>query len=361
MSYVVEDISITENMATNSKTVFKNPTINDVAREAGVSKKTVSRVLNNSQEVREATREKVAAVISRLNYAPDPQARSLASKRSFLLGLVYDNPNALYISDIQLGVLRACLATGYELIMHPGDFNNENLMDEISQFVSRTRIAGLILLSPISQMDVLAQRLKDDDIPYVRISPKMIDSEAKVVVSNDRHGAELMTEYLVSIGHREIGFVTGPEGNLSAQQKYEGFRHVMRQHKLPVHEHLVEEGENTFESGVLAGERLLGRTNRPSVIFASNDAMALGVLKSASMLGFGVPEQLSVAGYDDSALATATWPDLTTVCQPVEQMGELAARKLLLQLPNHNETAGSNISIEIKPELVVRNSTRKIR
>jgi len=345
-------------MANNSMAAIKNPTINDVARVAGVSKKTVSRVLNNSKEVTEKTREKVTAVITQLNYAPDPQARSLASKRSFLLGLVYDNPNALYISDIQIGVLRACLATGYELIMHPGDFDNESLMDEISKFVSRTRIAGLILLSPISQIGELAGRLKEDNIPYVRISPKKIDSEERVVVSNDLQGAELMTEYLVSIGHTDIGFVSGPEANLSAQQKYEGFCNVMRQHKLPVQKSLVEEGENTIDSGVLAGERLLGKKNRPSVIFASNDAMALGVMKSATMLGISVPDQLSVAGYDDSALATVTWPDLTTIRQPIEQMGELAARKLLKQLAIG--AAGSDVPIESEPKLIIRNSTRSL-
>lgn len=345
-------------MEANPKTRSKKPTINDVARISGLSKKTVSRVLNNSPQVAEATRRKVDAVIQQLNYAPDPQARSLASKRSFLLGLIYDNPNALYISDIQAGVLRACRRTGYELIMHPGAFDNRNLINEIEEFVSRAGIGGLILLSPVSQRDRLARRLKADDIPYVRISPKKIDSEARIVVSNDKRGAEVMTEYLLSIGHRKIGFVSGPASNLSAQQKKKGFEGVMKQHNLPVQGELVAAGENTFESGVQAGEQLLTRKDRPTAIFASNDAMALGVLKSASMMGISVPQQLSVAGYDDSALATVTWPDLTTVHQPVEQMGELAARKLLGQLSN--EGGQLDIPDTIEPEIVVRHSTRPL-
>ena len=345
-------------MDAKSKSRLKKPTINDVARLSGLSKKTVSRVLNDSPQVAEATRRKVDAVIKQLNYAPDPQARSLASKRSFLLGLIYDNPNALYISDIQAGVLRACRRTGYELIMHPGGFDNRNLIDEIEAFVSRARIGGLILLSPVSQRDRLAQRLKSDNIPYVRISPKKIDAEARIVVSNDKRGAELMTEDLLSLGHRKIGFVTGPTSNLSAQQKDEGFRRIMQQHGLPLQKGMVAEGENTFESGVRAGKLLLGRKNRPTAIFASNDAMALGVLKSARMMGISVPEHLSVAGYDDSALATVTWPDLTTVHQPVEQMGELAARKLLAQLNNNG--ARSDMQETIEPELVVRHSTRPL-
>jgi LacI family transcriptional regulator len=352
-----ERVSMIDDMADTSASTSKKPTINDVARISGLSKKTVSRVLNNSPQVAEQTRQKVAAVIRQLNFAPDPQARSLASKRSFLLGLVYDNPNALYISDIQRGILRACQGTGYELIMHPGEFGNRQLIDEIEGFVSRARIGGLILLSPISQRNLLAQRLKKDGIPYVRISPGKIDSQARIVVSNDRRGAELMTEYLVSIGHRTIGFITGPASNLSAREKLDGFRNIMKTHRLPIRKSLVVEGENTFESGVLAGKRLLDRKSRPSAVFASNDAMALGVLKSATILGIRVPEDLSVAGFDDSALATVTWPDLTTVRQPVEQMGEMAARKLLAQL--NNGGAATELPSATEPELVVRHSTMK--
>ena len=342
-------------MASRSSDNRKKATINDVAQLAGVSKKTASRVLNNSPQVTEATRKKVLAVMEQLNYSPDPQARGLAFKRSFLLGLVYDNPNALYISDIQKGILRACRGTGYELIMHPGDFGDARLMDEVTAFAARARIDGLILLSPISQVSTLANRLKKAEIPYVRISPKKIDTKARVVISNDKRGAEKMTEYLISLGHRRIGFVAGPASNLSAQQKFEGFSETMAKHKLTARKTLIEEGEHTFESGVEAGNVLLGRAQRPTAIFASNDAMASGVLRSAALLGIQVPDELSVAGYDDNALASVVWPDLTTIRQPVEQMGELAASKLLAQL----STGKSSIAdqAEILPELVVRHST----
>jgi LacI family transcriptional regulator len=260
---------------TSSKANSRKPTINDVARLAGVAKVTVSRVLNDSPLVTDATRRKVTAAMEQLNYAPDPQARGLASKRSFLLGLVYDNPNALYVSDIQKGILRICRQAGYELIMHPSDMASSKLNSEVSQFVSRARIDGLILLSPISQIDSLARRLKKDGIRYVRISPKKIDAQARIVISNDKHGAELMTEYLVSLGHRNIGFVTGPASNLSAQQKLEGFRETMKKHGLPVRGAMIADGDNTFDSGVEAGRILLGRKSKPTAIFASNDDMAL--------------------------------------------------------------------------------------
>lgn len=335
---------------------LRKPTINDVARLSGVSKKTVSRVLNDSEQVTETTRNKVVAVIKQLNYAPDPQARGLASKRSFILGLVYDNPNNIYISDVQRGILNACHETGFELIMHPADYDDKELTKDVIRFVTRARIGGLILLSPISQIDTLARRLQKDHVPYVRISPREIDAADRVVVSHDKLGAELMTEYLLSIGHRNIGFVKGPEVNLSTHQKYEGFLNILNKHGLPVQENFIVDGENTFDSGEMAGNFLLKRKDRPTAIFASNDAMALGVIKSAAMLDIRVPEQLSVAGYDDSILATMTWPDLSTVRQPVRQLGELAARKLLEQLSGSNGQHDSDICTQ--PELIVRNSTQ---
>jgi len=345
-------------MATSSKENPKKPTINDVARLSGVAKVTVSRVINDSPLVTDATRRKVTAAMEQLDYVPDPQARGLAFKRSFLLGLVYDNPNALYVSDIQKGILRVSRQAGYELIMHPSDMASSQLSSEVSQFVSRARIDGLILLSPISQIDSLARRLKRDGIRYVRISPKKIDSKARTIISNDKDGAELMTEYLVSIGHRNIGFVNGPAANLSAQQKLEGFRETMQKHGLPVRKGMIADGENTFDSGVQAGRILLGRKSKPTAIFASNDDMALGVMKTAALQGISVPEQLSVAGFDDSTIATVVWPDLTTVRQPVQHMGEIAASKLLAQLVSNG--AHADRSIEIEPELVVRNSTRPL-
>jgi LacI family transcriptional regulator len=345
-------------MATGSGSNSRKPTINDVARLSGVAKVTVSRVINDSPLVTPETRRRVRAAIEELKYAPDKQARGLASKRSFLIGLVYDNPNALYVSDIQRGILGVCRKAGYELIMHPSDITSPDLNDEIGQFVSAAQVDGLILLSPISQVDSLARRLRKDNVRYVRISPKKVDSQARTVISNDKHGAELMTDYLASLGHQTIGFVSGPSSNLSAQQKFEGFRETMQKHGLSLREDMFVEGDNTFDSGVRAGQILLQQENRPTAIFASNDDMALGIMKSAALQGISVPDHLSVAGFDDSAIATVVWPDLTTVRQPAEHMGEIAAGKVLSQIANKG--SGPDRPVEIEPELVVRSSTKPV-
>ena len=335
--------------------MIKKPTINDVARLANVSKKTVSRVINDSLQVAPATRENVQNVIKELRYAPDPQARGLSTKRSYLIGLVYDNPNALYISDIQKGVLAACDGTSYELVMHPGDFTSGQLVNDINFFVSRARLDGVILLSPISQLDNLALSLKNSNCNYVRISPKEIDRQDRVVVSCDRRGAALMAEHLIGLGHSDIGFILGPQSNLSSKEKYDGFRGVMEKYGLPIRKRFIVRGENTFESGVATSRQLLEGRTKPTAIFASNDVMALGVIKTARKLGVRIPGELSVAGYDDSAFATVVWPDLTTVHQPVELMGELAGRKLIARLASRDTTRIEDVFVE--PSLIVRNST----
>lgn len=340
----------------SDKLVAKKPTINDVARLSGVSKRTVSRVINTLPNVKRDTRQKVLLAIRQLQYEPNPQARGLAFKRSYLIGLIYDNPNALYISDVQKGVLKACQGTGYELIMHPADFDSQRLVDDVRKFADRARLDGVILLSPISQLESVAYCLKDASCAYVRISPKEIDSADRVVVSNDRNGAVMMTEHLIELGHREIGFILGPPGNLSSQEKFNGFCMAMKRHKIPVRKRLVMEGANTFESGVIAAERVLKRATLPTAIFANNDAMALGVLKKSQILGVAVPQTLSIAGYDDSAYASLVWPDLTTVNQPVELMGHLAARKLIAQLVANGEQ-GDSPDVPVVPRLIIRHST----
>jgi len=336
----------------------KKPTINDVARLSGVSKKTVSRVINNSSQVTEATRNAVQAVMAQLNYAPDPQARGLAFKRSFLIGLVYDNPNAFYISDVQRGVLNAIRSHGFELIMHPASFNDPNLADDVTNFVTRSRVDGVILLSPISQLDDLAKRLQQDQVHYCRISPNCVDDISHTVISHDHDGAHLMAEHLLSTGHRRIGFVSGATDNLSSQQKLLGFIKAFDDLGIRFNDQLVVTGDHTFESGLAAGNQLLTCAEPPTAIFASNDVMAMGVMRAAAMLSIDVPSQLTVTGYDDSAIATLAWPELTTIHQPLGQIGAQAALKLVGSITG--EQVESAALQPIQPVLKVRGSSRSI-
>src|SRR5687767_2132915 len=176
-----------EKNATNNMVMVKNAksTISDVARLAGVSKKTVSRVINNSPKVGSTTRENVLKVIGNLNYVPSPQARGLAARRSFLIGLVYDNPDPLYIDSIQRGILKVCGPAGYELVVHPCDIRREGFLADILRFISRSHVDGVIILPPVSELNHVSQAVHDAGCSYVRLAAAAVTDESHRIVVSD--------------------------------------------------------------------------------------------------------------------------------------------------------------------------------
>jgi LacI family transcriptional regulator len=331
------------------------PTINDIARLADVSKKTVSRVINDSPFVKDETRAKIDAIIRQLGYAPDPQARGLAFRRSFLVGLVYDNPNASYIVNILDGVLEGLKDTGFELVVHPCDRFSADFIPGVRRFVQRHRLGGVILLPPISENADLARALKELDCEHVRVASVLLDEASKMVVANDREGAAEVANYLEALGHRHIGFIAGPPQYRSSRERLEGFTTALEKRGLGLPPQMIEEGAYSFDSGVTCAEALLVRRPRPTAIFASNDEMAAGVYKAAYRMRIQIPESLSVIGFDDSSLASRLAPSLTTIRQPIRDMGRLAAMKLLPA--GEGATAGPPVS-RVMLHLVVRDSSR---
>lgn len=332
------------------------PTINDVARISGVSKKTVSRVINDSPLVTDKTREKVQAVIKDLNFTPDPQARALASSRSFLLGVVYANPNALYFDYVQRGILDVCRAAGYELIAHPGEFNDDTLVDDVMAFVRRLKPDGIILLSPISQREDLAKELEQAGCHYIRLVSSNIDVSEHLVMSHDKIGAKKMVDHLVALGHTDIAFISGPNQYISTLERKAGYLAALEENGLEINADFMLEGDYTYESGISCAQKLFSRKNVPTAIFASNDEIACGVIKEALQRGLKVPQDVSVAGFDDSIIASRVFPNLTTVHRSADLMGKLAAEKILASLKTGIEAA-REIQTIIEPELVIREST----
>jgi LacI family transcriptional regulator len=334
----------------------RRATINDIARLASVSKKTVSRVINQSPFVKEETRAKIDAVIQQIGYHPDPQARGLAFRRSFLIGLVYDNPNAQYIVNIQDGALDALRGSGFELVVHPCDRRSEDFVPGVRRFVERQKLHGVILLPPVSEDQNLTQALQELDCAYVRIASVKLDTSPHMVASNDREATAEVGRYLESLGHKLLGLVAGPSQYRSAHERQDGFLGALQQRGVKLAPEYIAEGNYTFDSGVVCAETLLARSPRPTAIFACNDEMAAGVFKAAYRLGLRIPEDLSVVGFDDSPLASRLWPSLTTVRLPIRDMGRLAASKLL---PGAAEagTEASTTSIVV-PHLIVRDSSR---
>jgi LacI family transcriptional regulator len=333
-------------------------TISDIARLSGVSKRTVSRVINNSPKVGKATRAKVQSVIDELSYRPNAQARGLASRRSYLLGMIYDNPDALYIDQVQRGVLSVCRQLGYELVVHPCDRYSDTLTSEAIGFVSRSKLDGVIVLPPISEGTELAGALGKERVPYVRLACIALDTADHVVIANERSAVAAMAEYLVNLGHRRIGYIAGPEGRKSTRERLEGFCEALQKYGCAACEEMIAPGAYTFESGRDGARALLTKPEPPTAIFASNDEMAAGVIYTAHEMGLKVPEDLSVAGFDDSVLASRIRPSLTTMRRPVREMARLAATKLIASIDGREDEA--RVGIFLDPVLVVRDSTRSI-
>ncbi len=329
-------------------------TINDVADLAGVSIKTVSRVVNDEPNVRQSTRDRVEQAITSLNYRPNLSARSLASDRSHLIGLIYDDPSiyeapsAGYIFALQEGALKACRAANCELLIHPCNYRNKNVSFELKALIEQTRTDGIVLAAPLSNMPRIVNAIVETNTPLVRLSPGRETRGAYSVATDDRQVSHKMVNYLASLGHRRIAFISGHRSHVAVGNRLKGYRDGLEENELPFDEQLLVPGDNSLASGEAAAQILLALEEPPTAIFAANDDMAAGVLRVAHKLGIGVPRSLSVAGFDDSALALQIYPSLTTIRQPLATMGERAALSLI----------GKHLA---DPGLDVIESTMKIR
>ncbi|MFL0797449.1 MAG: LacI family DNA-binding transcriptional regulator [Cellvibrionaceae bacterium] len=328
-------------------------TIDDVAKHAGVSIKTVSRVVNGEPNVREMTRRRVQEAIDELHYRPNSSARSLAANKSFLIGLLYDNPVPSYIMDVQNGILGSCREKGYNLLIHPCDFSKNTIADDILQLVKQSRVDGLILTPPLSDNIDVIETLKENSILFVSIAPVHHEMDRLCVYCDDRNAAYKITEYLIQQGHSKIGFIIGHPGHGASQERQQGFEQAMKDHNVPVNNQWVMQGYFDFESGRDCAAKLFKASDRPTAIFASNDEMAAGVMVAAQEAGLTLPNDLSIAGFDDNPIAEHIWPALSTVRQPVKQMASEAAQLLLAHLRGDKNLAQEQ---ELHCELVLRGS-----
>lgn len=312
----------------------KKATINDVASLARVSKKTVSRVINNSPSVREETREQVNEIIARIGFRPDPQARGLAFRRAFLFGLIYDNPNAQYIVNMQAGALDALRGTGMELVVHPCERRNEGFLDDIREFIEVQRLAGVILLPPIAEDRRLLALMDELDVPVIRVTARPGEENdppihTAQIVSRDRDGCALSGEHLAGLGHRRIGYISGNLAYPSAHERRAGYDEGLGRHGAAIAPDLDELGDYSFESGLEAARRILANPKRPTAIVCANDQMAAGAYHAAYEIGLNIPGDLTVIGFDDADVATRIYPPLTTVRLPTRDMARVAIEVLL--------------------------------
>lgn len=335
------------------------PTINDVAARAGVSKKTVSRVINGEGGLKSATLEKVEVAIADLGYVPNPQARALALRRNMTLVLLHDNPNAQTVINFQKGVLKAIANSDLALAVRPVDRTSPGMLDDVLGFLTRHRPLGVLILPPISERDDLARLCANLGVPYVRVGSAPLDAPDRCVASNDSETVAAACRLLTEAGHSRIGFVRGPEGFRSAAEREHGFQAAIRTAGLELDPTLCAPGTYRFESGIAAGEMLLRRDDRPSAIFASNDEMAAGVMHVALSIGLSIPHDLSIIGFDDSPTAQHIWPSLTTVRWPMIEMGELAAEKLAGRFLGHDPAVA--VKTTLPSEVIARDTVARPR
>ena len=333
----------------------KRPTIDDVARRAGVSMKTVSRVLNHEPHVRPATREKVEVAARELRYQPNLSARRLATNRAFVIAMLYDNPNSDYVTEVQYGSLQACQAHGYNLLIQPCDALSPSLVDRVVHLHQQATVDGFVILQPVSDVESLNDALVDNRIPAVRVSQRPAAGLPWVSVG-DEEAAEEMTEYLLELGHRRIGFIMGHPDHGSSHDRLSGYRRALEKHGLMLDEGLVEQGRFDYESGYSCARRLLSKWPRPTAIFASNDRMAMATLTAAHELRLDVPGDISVAGFDDTSIARFAWPPMTTVRQPISEVAQLATEVLLQRLEGESAEV---VDHRLRADIVCRASTGK--
>jgi len=334
-------------------------TINDVAKQAGVSIKTVSRVINNETSVRQLTREKVQLAVDELNYQPNLAARNLAGTKSFSIAYIYDNPNAYYIIDMQKGILSACKQQGFELLIHPCDAKNKDITEEVVNMVKQARIAGLVLTPPLSEMPDFVKSLLELDVKVVRIMSGDVapDELTPCVMVNDRDAAQTITQHLIDLGHKDIAFIAGDAEHMSTMERYKGYRRALKASNIEFDKSLVIEGDYSFDSGVSGAKQLMSTDNnhnRPTAIFSCNDEIAAGALFAARLMNISIPEQLSIVGFENSPFSRQTWPKLTTADQPNDEIAEDAANLLISQVRKQkNQTTVS----QYVPKLIVRDSS----
>ncbi len=333
---------------------MKKITINDVAKHAGVSKKTISRVLNNEANVSPDTKLKVHSAFDSLGYRPNPQARALASNQSFLIGLVYSSPSNSFVSKIQSGALKRCKADGYNLIIYPEDHENDYLLANLERGLISANLDGIILTPPFSDMKPLLDFLSEKKIPFIRVGGDLSINASPSVYSNDAEASYEMCRYLVSLGHTKIAFIMGHPDHAASHQRLIGYKKALSEAGIEIRDTFIQQGYFTFESGEDCARRLLSQEDRPTAIFASNDYMAAGIIKVASQKNLFIPNDLTVTGFDNAPASRYIWPSLTTIKQPITDMAFEAARMLIRIV--RNKPLENNI-VTFKDELIVRESS----
>lgn len=339
-------------MTNNSQCEKRRVTIRDVARDSGVSYTTVSRVLSGYEFVKESTRTRVMEAVERLGYVANLPARSLAGGHSQIIGLLVPNLDNAYVGTITQGIDQALARADYDLMLytshrHPGKETY------YARAIPNGLTEGLLLIAPLVPAEYL-DSLQQQNFPYVLIDQADPTENSNVVEATNWHGAYEATRYLIELGHTRIAFIKGSSAIGSAADRLRGYKAALANDDIPFREELILEGDYQQQTAYELTKRLLQTVEEPpTAIFASNDISAFGAMDAVRDAGFQMPEDISIVGFDDIPQASLVYPKLTTVRQPLEQMGSVAVKMLLAQIEDRSV---SPQRVVLATQLTIRDS-----
>ncbi len=330
-------------------------TIDQVAALTKVSPMTVSRVVNGKGNVRDSTREKVLAAIKKLGYQPNLAASALAAAQNTRIALIHSDPSGAYLRELLLGVLRAVSHTSIQLVIDYWDGLTPEAERKAARALAKS-VAGVILPPPLCESEPAVQELVKAKVPVVSIASGRFNRQVSCVRIDEYRAAMEITAHLIAKGHTRIGFIHGHRNLSASLRRFEGFRAALEEAGLAFDPALVEYGDYTYRSGLAAAEKLLAVSPAPTAIFASNDDMASAAVSVAHRQGLDVPRDLSVVGFDDTSTATAVWPELTTVHQPIAAMADTAIDLLLREIRDQGKVTRTVFDHVVAHQLVQRES-----
>jgi LacI family transcriptional regulator len=327
-------------------------TIKDVALRANVSVTTVSHVVNATRFVSEDSRQRVNDAIRELRYVPSALARSLKNNRTHTIGMMIPNCSNPFFAELIRGIEDACFAANFNVILCNSD-DDANKQRKYIRVLMEKQVDGMIVFSSGGDNE-LSELLLETGMPQILLDREVEQVKADLVELDHEAGAWLATRHLIELGHHRIGCITGPLDLAPARQRLHGYRRALSEASMETNPLWQVEGGFTSENGYAAMQRLLVLNQRPSAIFVSNDLMAIGALCAATRHGLRVPQDVSVVGFDDIALAAFSSPPLTTVAQPKHQLGSMAANFLMARIADPKLPLRREI---LQPQLCLRQST----
>jgi LacI family transcriptional regulator len=331
-------------------------TIRHIAQLAGVSTATVSRVVNGRSEVSDRTRETVMRIVREHGYSTNRSARGLSAGRTGLVGVTLPVVHHSYFAVILSGAAEALYAHDMRIVLCPTQHEHDREVSLLERLMHGTTDGALLILPEESSEELAA--LHDHGYRFVIIDPhKHLDERVPTVSAAHSSGASEAAEHLLSLGHRRIAAITGPKGWIATEDRLRGYRGALAAAGVMPDPELEVESDFHATGGIRAALALLDLPEPPSAIFAFNDMLAVGAMQAARTRGLRVPEQLSIVGFDDTFEASIVTPTLTTVRQPLAEMGRMAVNLLIRQLQNESIEA---LHVELATKLTVRQSTAAI-